>query len=220
MSGVQRIAEISPDLGDLRRQVRLVTREAHRKALVHTLAAKPYEQQLAAVFDAHMTTRDVFQRVICFASGTEFGLDLRAHAESARQAADLAGNEALRTLYQAAARRLRSRWGEAARRIDADRATLAAAARVWTKRESPAETPCEHCVRLRQDSRCERGHEGLQAKGDTQWHALNTGGKLKVRVHRCAICNTQWMRHQGGSDPFGRWTIRQAPKVRASTSGG
>ena len=141
-------------------------------ALAQACATEAYEDRLAALFDTWMATGDGRQRVVCFATAAQFGLDVRRYAESCRQAATCDGGEAVRMLYLAAARRLRSRWGEAARRLEIGDATGAAAARV---RAMPAtgESPlCAPCERLRHDSRRAGDHGALRPAGDLQWRSL------------------------------------------------
>ena len=212
MPGAQRIAQTTPDAGDLRREVRALTHRAHRMALAQACATEAYEDRLAALFDTWMATGDGRQRVVCFATAAQFGLDVRRYAESCRQAATCDGGEAVRMLYLAAARRLRSRWGEAARRLEIGDATVAAAARV---RAMPAtgESPlCAHCARLRHDSRRAGGHGALRPAGDLQWRSLGGSAMCETRAHQCMLCRTDWMRHRTGADPFVGWTISRRPR--------
>lgn len=198
-------AHPGPDLADLRREVRDLTRRAHRLALASDLG--DYEATLAALFDARLGHGDVREHVVCFAAASQFGLDVRQHAERCRQAVDSCGSMAMRTLFLAAARRQRSRWNEVARRLEVDSATVAAAARVRAAPESGVSPLCAHCERLRCDSRRAGGHVALQPAGDVKWRSVGGGALCETRAHRCLVCRADWTEHRSGADPFVGWTI-------------
>lgn len=205
MSHALRAAPAGPDLAELRRDVRDVTRRAHR--LARAEGGGVCQTALAAVFETWLGRGDARERVVCFAAAAQAGFDVRRHAECCRQVADGCGSTAIRTLFLAASRRQRSRWDEAARRLDVDSATVAAAARVRAMPASGTAPTCAHCERLRRDSRRDGGHFALQPVGDLQWRSVGGSALCETRAYRCRVCRANWTEHRSSADPFVGWSI-------------
>jgi len=208
-------ARLLPVLGELRQEVRALSRHAHRLALAQAGGEAnhgegAYHACLAALFERWIEDRAGRSQVVCFASAAEFGLPLHRHAERCRAAAMREGSHAVRALYWAALHRTRSRVGMTAQMDDALAAVLPLAAESMQAPDAANVSPqvlCRHCERLRLDARCADGHGALRALGEAQWRSVGAGVPCETREHQCASCKTRWTQHRSAADPFTVWTI-------------
>lgn len=205
-------------MSELRREVRALSRRAHRMALGRASGGEDdYRLQLCALFEQWMDEGAPQVQVVCFAAATEFGLPMPRHAERCRQAVMRDGSPALRALYWAALHRTRHRVGVTAPMADNEVAeqTMMPAAYVPTAEPCP-ETPrplCRRCERLRLDARCAAVHGALRPLGKTRARSFGGSAVCQTREHQCETCETLWTEHRSAASPFTGWTISRRPDM-------
>lgn len=202
-----------PVMSDLRKEVRAMSRHAHKTALARASgSANDYRAQLLALFESWLDTDAPEVQLICFSSAAEFGLPMRHHAERCGAWAMQHGTRAHRALYWAALHR--SRFGTTTK--VADTPSREGYARCVGTPSMPLlperwQKPCKLCESLRGDARNADGHEALRPLGDTRSCWIGAGALCQMREHQCAICGMRWTQHRRAADPFNGWTI-SAPR--------
>lgn len=205
-------ARLLPVMSELRKEVRAMSRDAHRIALARASGrADDYHRELCALFDSWMETNAPRVQIICFASASEFGLPMHHHAERCRAWAIQHGTDAHRALYWAALYRTRIRFGTTAQMTDRlEGEGLPGPSEYVLPLPSQVERggrPCKRCEDLRRDARCAQGHGALRALGDMRSYRVCTGALCQTRQHQCATCGTRWTQLRSAADPFTGWTI-------------
>lgn len=211
---------ILPAMRDLRKEVRAMSRHAHKIALARASgSAENYRGQLIALFESRMEAEAPIVQLICFASAAEFGLPMHHHAERCRTWAIQHGTSAHRALFWAALYRTRSRVrtvpqmaetpdDNACARPGWDLALPRLPAEPWRRQ-------CKRCENLLWDTRCAEGHGALRPLGDLRSYWIGTGALCQTRKHECATCGTRWTQHRSAADPFTAWTISRWRAVAA-----
>jgi hypothetical protein len=203
-----------PVMSELRREVRALSRRAHRIALGRASGSEEdYRMQLCALFEQWVDEGAPQVQVVCFASAAEFGLPMARHADLCRQAVMRDGSPALRALYWAALHRTRHRVGATAPMADdaveaeafpshAERAPAAAPCAAM-----PSRPLCWYCERLRLEARCAAGHGALRPLGEARARSFGGSAVCQTREHQCESCQTLWTAHRSAATPFTGWTI-------------
>ncbi|MEM5432125.1 hypothetical protein [Cupriavidus oxalaticus] len=209
-----------PAMSELRREVRALSRRAHRIALARACGGEDdYRRQLCALFEQWLDDGAPQVQVVCFASAAEFGLPMARHAERCRQAVMRDGSLALRALYWAALHRTRHRIGGTAPMDDdtaAAGASLPPAESVSATQpctNAPARPLCRRCERLRLDARCAAGHGALRPLGEARERSFGGSALCQTREHQCESCRTHWTAHRSTATPFTGWTISRRPAI-------
>ncbi|CAG2146628.1 hypothetical protein LMG31506_03418 [Cupriavidus yeoncheonensis] len=213
-------ARLLPALSELRREVRALSRHAHRVALARAAGGvDDYRRQLCALFEQWVDEGAPQVQVVCFASAAEFGLPMPRHAERCRQAVMRDGSPALRALYWAALHRTRHRVGITAPMSD-DAATGSTATMptehvpaAEPRPETPPRPLCLRCERLRRDARCAGGHGALRPLGVARARTFGDSAVCQTREHQCEACQTRWTEHRSAATPFTGWTIGRRPAM-------
>lgn len=213
-------ARLLPAMSELRREVRALSRRAHRIALARASGGEDdYRRQLSALFEQWVDDGAPQVQVVCFASAAEFGLPMARHAERCRQAVMRDGSPALRALYWAALHRTRHRVGGTAPMEDdaaAAGASLLPAERVSATQPCTELAPrplCRRCERLRLDARCAAGHGALRPLGEVRERNFGGSALCQTREHQCESCQTLWTAHRSTATPFTGWTISRRPAI-------
>lgn len=211
-------ARLLPAMSELRREVRALSRRAHRIALARASGEDDYRRQLHALFEQWVDEGAPQVQVVCFASAAEFGLPMPRHAERCCQAVMRDGSPALRALYWAALHRTRHRVGVTAPMVDdavaeARPAVPAADVSVAEPRiGTPPRPLCRRCERLRLDARCAAGHGALRPLGEARARRVGGSAVCQTREHQCESCLTLWTAHRSAATPFTGWTISRPAK--------
>lgn len=213
-------ARLLPAMSELRREVRALSRRAHRVALARAAGGEDdYHRQLCALFEQWVDEGAPQVQVVCFASAAEFGLSMPRHAERCRLAVMRDGSPALRALYWAAMHRTRHRVGVTAPMNDdavAERAPSMRTEDVSVAEsctDSPPRPLCRCCERLRLDARCAAGHGALRPLGEARARSFGGGAVCQSREHQCESCLTLWTAHRSAATPFTGWTIGRRPAM-------
>ncbi len=200
-----------PLLSDLRREVRGLSKRAHREVLAlasrHPEDSDEYWRNLSSLFENWIGTSNGRIQVLLFASAAELGLDLLPYAERCHQAMLCDGSDAVRFLYWAASRRIRGNWWKAARELTIVRQGGCVPTSSYN-RTTPAfqhSVLCEHCVHLRLDPRCAEGHKAMRPTGVMHTRTFSINSTCQTHEHRCGNCSALWSRFQSVADPFIGW---------------
>lgn len=191
------------DMSELRFEVRVMSRRAHRIVLAGSPAGKvDHRRALRALFERWLAESNGHALVICLASAVECGIPVHKHAERCGAWVAHQGSNAVRALYWAAAHRLRaqSRAWTALPTLHSRAYSQTPKAEVITGGPAPAglrsvqhelQPPlpqpklCEYCAVLLSDSRCSTGHDLLLPRGHVVWRHAITGSLYHTGTYQC-----------------------------------
>ncbi|RDK05849.1 hypothetical protein DN412_34655 [Cupriavidus lacunae] len=200
-----------PTLARLHREVRTMTRRMHRKSMLRARdGVDDYAENLSAVInDILDQSAASHEKVICFASASQFGIPMHHHSERCRLAALYTGSSAMRVLYWTAVRRMRSSWPplQAESDLDARSCKSHVNAAFAPAPKSPETVLCTKCETLRIDSLSSHGHDALHPISGIHFRCIGSGVLVEAIEHECRICCTTWTRHRSASSLFVSWSI-------------